>query len=95
MIFNGMLVKAMLGIDTLRIFVHDLLGSRLQDSVYLRNHPEGPMEGQEEFTLRVQLREDNVAFLDAYHAFYMPKLHVRCLAQLGHGPRQKLPAFFV
>jgi hypothetical protein len=63
--------------------------------VYLRNNLEGPMEGQEDRTPRVQLCDDNAALLDACRAITAPKLHVILLAHLGHGPSLKHPAFFV
>ena len=45
--------------------------------------------------MRVQVRDPNVALMDAYDAIYAPKVHAGRPAHLGHGPRERLPAFYV
>ena len=45
--------------------------------------------------MRVQLRDANAGFIAAYHEIYAPRVHAGRPANLGHGPRDRLPAFFV
>lgn len=45
--------------------------------------------------VRVQLHGPNKAFLAVYHEVYAPRVHVGRPPQLGHGPREKLHAFFM
>ena len=53
------------------------------------------MEQLEDISPRVQLRDNNAAFVDAYHEIYAPKVHVGRPANLGHGPMERLPAFYM
>jgi hypothetical protein len=52
-------------------------------------HPDRPMGGLEVISPRVQLRDNNVALMDAYDEIYAPKLHPGCSANLGQAPWQK------
>jgi hypothetical protein len=68
----------------------------LQDWDYLGGYLEGPMEGKEYVTPRLQLRDNNNApLMDAYREIYVPNVHAGRPAHLGHGLRQKLLSFFM
>jgi hypothetical protein len=67
----------------------------LQNWEYLWEYPKGPGVFHENITSMLQLRDNNVAMMDAYRAIYASKAHPCRSANLGHGTRQKLRAFFV
>ena len=67
----------------------------VQNWEFLQTFPDGPIGEAADNAVRVQLRDANAGFIAAYHEIYAPRVHAGRPANLGHGPRDRLPAFFV
>ena len=66
----------------------------VQNWEFLQTFPDGPIGDAADNAVRVQLRDANAGFIAAYHDIYAPRAHASRNPQLGHGPRDRLPAFF-
>jgi hypothetical protein len=54
---------------------------------------DGPIGEARDIADRVELRDPNEEFMESYRQVYELKVHAGHPANLGHGPRERLPAF--
>jgi hypothetical protein len=67
----------------------------MRNWLFLETFPEGPKWESRECFVRVQLQDANEGFMEAHRQVTAPRTHAGHPADLGHGPRQQLHAFFV
>jgi hypothetical protein len=67
----------------------------LQNWLFLETNPEGPKWEARDCAVRMQLRDANEGFMEAHRQVTAPRTHAGRLTDPGHGPRQRLPVFYV
>jgi hypothetical protein len=67
----------------------------MQNWLFLETFPYGAILDTRDITVRVQLHDPNVGFMEAHKHITAPRVHAGRPADLGHAPRVRVSAFFM